>query len=70
MDITADDLWPLVAKLPREQRLRLARLALARTPAPASDADAYARVPVARDELTDEADDPLAWEAEGWDDVR
>ena len=70
MDITADDLWPLVAKLPREQRVRLARLALARVAAPASDADAYARVPVAGDEFADEAEDPLRWDAEGWDDVR
>jgi hypothetical protein len=69
MDITADDLWPLVAKLPRAERLRLARLALARTTGPASDADAYARVPVARDEFLDEAEDPLNWDADGWDDV-
>ncbi len=70
MDITAQDLWPLVLKLSREERVRLARLALA-APAPGgpSERAAYEAAPVLPDEFGGEENDPLAWEAEGWEDV-
>ena len=62
---TAQDLWPLVQKLPREERLRLAQLAL-RSATLGDDAAGYVNAPVGIQEFaTDE--DPLAWEAEGWD---
>lgn len=61
MEVTADDLLPLVAKLSPEERSRLLRLALA-----AGDAAAYEAVPSGPEEFTD-VDDPLAWDAEGWD---
>jgi len=70
MGITADDLWPLVEKLPRSERVRLARIALscASLPPGATDAERYAACPPGADELlTGPDDDPLAWEAEGWE---
>ena len=70
MSLTADDLWPLVAKLPRPERMRLAQLALAGAlPTGARDASAYDEVPVRADEFGASDDDPLAWDAEGWDEV-
>jgi hypothetical protein len=70
MSMTAEDLWPLVEKLTRSERLKLARLALARVALPpgASDAQRYAACPPCADEFASEdADDPLAWEGEGWE---
>ena len=52
--LTADDLWPLVQKLSRDEQVRLARLALCAAGA-AGDA--------ARDESG------LDWDAEGWEDL-
>ena len=69
MDITADDLWPLVAKLSPEERIRLVRIVLLRSRAPASAARGYDGAPVGQEEFSQD-DDGLAWEAEGWDDVR
>lgn len=64
--MNADDIFPLVASLTPQERVRLLRLITAR---PSADtAAAYDAVPPARNEFsTDE--DPLAWEAEGWDEV-
>ena len=69
MPATLEELWSLVEKLPRKDRVRLARLALARTelPASASDAARYAKTPPSEGEFGDEDWDPMAWDAEGWD---
>jgi hypothetical protein len=64
VSLNADDLWPLVQKLPREEQLRLARRALA-SPGSA-DAAAYERQPVREGEFNTD-DDAMAWESEGWD---
>ena len=61
----AEDLLPLVAKLPREQRVRLARLAIA-SAAAGDDAAAHAAHPVDPDEVTSD-DEALSWDGEGWD---
>jgi hypothetical protein len=61
--LTADDLLPLIAKLSNEERHRLLRLAFRQG---STDADAYAAQPVTPDEFGSD-DDPLAWEAEGWE---
>ncbi len=63
--LTADDVLPLVACLTPQERVRLLRLI---TSPPGADASVYRSVPPARDEFsTDE--EPLAWDAEGWEDV-
>jgi hypothetical protein len=67
LDVTADDLWPLVSKLSPQEQVRLAKLALrAAALGSADDAAAYAAAPVKPDEFSSD-DDPLAWEAEGWE---
>jgi len=64
--MTVEDILPLVAGLTPQERVRLLRL-IARSPS-VDAAVAYAAVPPGRDEFsTDE--EPLAWEAEGWEDV-
>ena len=64
---TAKDLWPLVLKLPHDEQVRLAKLALrAAALAGASDAEAYRSSPPAAEEFASD-EDPLAWEAEGWE---
>jgi hypothetical protein len=70
MELTADDLWPLVAKLPRAEQLRLARRALAREAGAAEEAGTYRQLPVSQDEFSDEDDDLLAWDAGGWEGVK
>ena len=62
--LTADDLWPLVEKLPPEQKVKLARRALAAVGA-GSDAEKYRAMPPTEDELGGDKDG-AAWEAEGW----
>lgn len=65
--LTAQDLWPLLLKLPHDEQVRLAKLALhAASRAGSEDARAYASAPPAAEEFS-VAEDPLAWEAEGWD---
>ena len=68
----AEDLWPLVAKLSRPERIRLARLALATTvlPESATDAERYRSMPVTAQEFHDAVDDPMTWESSGWEDVK
>lgn len=66
-DLTAQDFLPLVRKLPHDEQVRLAKLALLEAArAGSADAETYLRTPPRAEEFaTDE--DPLAWEAEGWD---
>lgn len=64
--LTADDLLPLIAALTPPERARLVAL-IAR--AQDDDASVYSSIPVAPGEFsTDE--ERLAWDAEGWEDVR
>ena len=63
--LTADDILPLVASLTHRERIRLLRLmALAQ----GADAPVYRSVPPARDEFSAD-EEPLAWDADGWEDV-
>jgi hypothetical protein len=63
--LTADDILPLVASLTLEERVRLLRLiALPH----GDDASVYQSVPPSRDEFSVH-DEPLAWDAEGWENV-
>jgi len=67
--LKADDLWPLVQKLPHDEQVRLAKLALmAASRQPSGDAEAYRIAPPTADEFSSD-EDPLAWEAEGWENV-
>ena len=66
-DLTANDLWPLVQKLPHDEQLRLAKLAMRAASMIEGDAVAYAVVPPALDEFSSD-ETGLAWDAEGWDD--
>ena len=63
--LTAQDLWPLVLKLTHDERVKLVQLAL-RAATAADDAAAYQATPPAPDEFSP-ADEPMAWEAEGWE---
>ena len=63
--LTADDIIPLVASLTPQERVRLLRLiALPQ----GADAPVYRSVPPSRDEFSAD-EEPLAWDAEGWDGV-
>jgi len=63
--LTADDILPLVASLTPQERVRLLRL----TAVPVgADASVYRSVPPSRDEFSAD-EEPLAWEAKGWEDV-
>ena len=63
--LTADDILPLVASLTPQERVRLLRLiALPQ----GSDASIYQSVPPSRDEFPAD-EEPLAWDAEGWEDM-
>jgi hypothetical protein len=64
--LTADDILPLVASLTPRERVRLLRLiALPQ----GADAAVYQSVPPSRDEFSAD-EEPLAWDGEGWEDVR
>ena len=63
--LTASDFWPLILKLPHDERVRLAKLAL-RAAANDSSAATYAAAPPAEDEFSSD-DEPLAWEGQGWE---
>jgi hypothetical protein len=66
--LTAQDLWPLVQKLPHDEQVRLAKLALrAAARSGSSDAEAYQAAPPSADEFSSQ-DESLAWDAEGWED--
>ena len=63
--LTADDIIPLVASLTPQERVRLLRLiALPQ----GADAPVYRPVPPSRDEFSAD-EEPLAWDAEGWEGV-
>lgn len=64
--LTADDILPLVACLTPQERLRLLRLINVR--AGVDQRDAYRALPPARDEFSSD-EDPLSWDAEGWENV-
>jgi hypothetical protein len=53
--LTASDFWPLILKLPHDERVRLAKLAAA-----------YAAAPPGPEEFSSN-DEPLAWEGQGWE---
>lgn len=63
--LTADDILPLVDSLAPQERVRLQRL-IARPQG--GDASVYRSVPPSRDEFSAD-DEPLAWDAEGWEDI-
>jgi hypothetical protein len=63
--LTADDILPLVASLTPQERVRLLRMiALPQ----GADASTYRSIPASRDEVSAD-EEPLAWDAEGWEDV-
>jgi len=63
--LTADDILPLVASLTPQERVRLLRLlALPQ----GADAPVYRSIPPSRDEFSTD-DEPLAWDADGWEGV-
>jgi hypothetical protein len=64
--LTASDFWPLILKLPHDERVRLAKLALRAAAQDDSPANAYAAAPSATDEFTTD-EEPLAWEGHGWE---
>lgn len=65
---TAADLWPLVSKLSPDEQRSLALLALrAAHRATAHDAAQYVAIPPADGEFSS-TDEPLAWDADGWED--
>lgn len=64
--LTADDLLPLVAKLPPDEQVRLALLILRAARDPKGDAAAYQAQPVRPDELSQD-DDGASWEGDGWE---
>jgi len=63
--LTAQDLWPLVLRLPQDEQVKLAKLAL-HAAAGADDATAYRASPPTEGEF-DTEEDPLGWEGEGWE---
>jgi hypothetical protein len=63
--LTADDILPLVASLPTRERIRLLRLIAAPQGA---DAPLYRSIPPSRYEFSSD-EEPLAWDADGWEDV-
>jgi hypothetical protein len=64
--LSAEDVFPLVDSLSPQERLRLLRLISTR-PA-ADDREAYRAAPPRGEEFSSDAE-PLAWDAEGWEDV-
>jgi hypothetical protein len=69
MTLTDDDLRPMIARLSHDEQVRLAKIALrAAAGSPDLDVTAYRTAPPGRDEFSGD-DDPLAWEADGWEGV-
>jgi len=64
--LTADDILPLVACLTPQERVRLLRFLSVRPGA--DEKDAYRAFPPKREEFSSD-EEPLAWDAEGWEDV-
>jgi hypothetical protein len=65
--LSAEDIFPLVDCLSPDERLRLLRFISAR-PA-ADDRDIYRALPPRNEEFSSD-EDLLAWDAEGWEEVR
>ena len=64
--LTADDVLPIVAALTPQERARLLKLmALSH----GGDEFAYSLIPPSGEEFLAD-DEPLAWDAEGWEDAR
>jgi hypothetical protein len=63
--LTADEILPLVKHLTLSERARLIKLIAA---SPKDDAAVYRSIPAKADEFTSN-DEPLAWDAEGWENV-
>jgi hypothetical protein len=61
--LTADDIMPLVASLPDDERIKLLRWLTAPRRA---DNSAYRVAPPTDGEFSD-GDESLAWEADGWE---
>ncbi|MHB8800275.1 MAG: hypothetical protein ACYDBY_17645 [Thermoanaerobaculia bacterium] len=70
MHVTVEDLLPLVAKLTRDERIRLAQLALQFTGSEEREASAaaYRKSSALAHEFAD-LEDPLSWDADGWEDA-
>lgn len=64
--LTADDLLPLVAKLPHDEQVRLAQLVLRAMRDATRDAAAYRAMPVRPDEFSHD-EESGAWEGDGWE---
>jgi hypothetical protein len=64
--LTADDLLPLVAKLPHDEQVRLARLVLRAVRDGTPDAAAYQAMPVRPDEFSQEWEG-TSWDGDGWE---
>jgi len=64
--LTASDFWPLILKLPHDERVRLAKLALRAAATDDPSPEAYAAAPATPDEFSSD-DEPLAWESQGWE---
>ena len=64
--LTADDIMPLVASLTDSERIRLLRWIASPHGA---DASGYRAAPPTSDEFSGD-DDPIAWEADGWEEFR
>ena len=64
--LTADDIMPLVASLGEHERIRLLRWMASPHDA---NGTAYQAVPPTRGEFSGD-EEPLAWDAEGWDEFR
>jgi len=63
--LTADDLLPLIVKLSSAERRKLFLL----IQKVGSDVEAYRAVPPAQGEFSSD-EDILAWDADGWEDVK
>ncbi len=65
--LTADDIFPLVTCLTPEERLRLLRLIS--IPQGMDDGDTYRVFPPIQKEFSSD-NESLAWDADGWEDIR
>jgi len=63
-ELTAEDVAPLIAKLSGPERVRLLRLVASL----GAEGQVYAATPPSEDEFGAD-DDPLGWDAAGWEDV-
>lgn len=65
--VTAQDLLPLVEKLSHDEQVRLAKLALRAASLGRSSRSAYEADPPKPGEFDNDDEDPLAWDAGGWE---